>query len=134
MCNCADLPQAVAELEYWNRGFSFQGSTEHAAHFQELDGSSLLPPLNFTHFLYSCGECGQAWYIECLPEEAPVPGFALKLESSASSPSREEIVAAKEILCVLAHGGFESDKCRISGCTNRCLKGRALCQAHITFP
>ncbi|RYC43617.1 hypothetical protein CTN06_06890 [Pectobacterium zantedeschiae] len=35
---------------------------------------------------------------------------------------------------LVAHGGFDSGKCRMTGCTNDKLLGRELCYLHLPFP
>jgi hypothetical protein len=134
MCNCSRLPTSVADIEYWQQGFASFGASINARYFEIPDSECYEPILQYSIHLYKCIECGQPWYIECLPEETPSPGFALKLNDPSYSPSDEEVNAAKEYLCVLAHGGFSPHKCRMSGCNNHQLLGRELCHLHITFP
>lgn len=134
MCNCAELPPTIAcHIEYWHRDFDFQGVPGCPAYFQELDTDTIVPSLDYDCTLYVCGSCKQGWYIECLPEETPSPSFAMKLKDSSESPSAAEIEAEKQSLSVLAHCGFEPEKCMKSACQNLRLKGRSLCHLHITF-
>jgi hypothetical protein len=102
-------------------------------YFQEMDTEELAPTLEYSQHLYGCSACGQRWYIELLPEEQPSPGFAMKLPDHGHGPSSEEICVAKESLCIIAHGGFQPSPCRMAGCSNHQLKGRALCQLHLAF-
>jgi hypothetical protein len=134
MCNCKDLPEYVADLECRDRGFNYGGAAQNSRYFEYLNSEAFVPILDYTHNLYYCAECNQRWYIECLPEETPSPGFALKLNDSVLEPPTKEIAMAKQSLSILAHGGFSSDACRIAGCANACLIGRALCHEHTTFP
>lgn len=133
MCNCALLPNAVAELEYWERRFHFEGAFEFGRHFELPEHEAFEPPLSHAETFYRCRECGQAWYVESVPEQMPSPSFALKIVSD-KKPERDELQSAKEYLCVLAHGGFAEEKCRRVDCPNHSLKGRALCHVHISFP
>jgi hypothetical protein len=74
------------------------------------------------------------WYGEAEPEEVPELYFAMKIQPGAGAPSEAEVDAAKESLCVIAHGGFENERCRVVGCENHALKGRYLCHRHFNFP
>ena len=132
MCNCLEIPDAAAEVGYWDRGFNYQGLSENSACFSPPDGNSLQPSLDYSCFLYRCGECGQYWYIECAPEEQPFPLFALKLDNSFQ-PTHAEVQTAKERLCLVAHGGFEEALCKVAGCSNHALKGRTLCYSTFHF-
>lgn len=134
MCNCRKLPNCVADIEYWTQGFEYLGSQNHCHYFETPDSTNFEPALNYSKSIYQCSECGQRWYIECLPEETPSPGFALKINAALQLPSDDEVEAAKEYLCILAHGGFDSKKCRVAGCKNHKLIGRELCHLHIPFP
>lgn len=134
MCNCRELPACVADLEYRDRGFEYLGSEAHYQHFETPESTRFEPELDYSKYMYQCSECGQPWYIECLPDEMPSPGFALKRNDTSQPPSADELKAEKEYLCILAHGGFDSKTCRSAGCNNHKLKGRELCQLHISFP
>lgn len=134
MCNCGRLPACVADIEYWQRDFLFIGAQLHIRHFETPDSEHFEPGLEYEKTIYRCDECGQLWYIECLPEETTSPSFALKANHITLPPSREEINAAKECLSILAHDGFDSEKCRMVNCNNHKLKGRELCHLHIPFP
>lgn len=132
MCNCSELPTCVAEIEY--RGFHFLGALLHRHYFETPDSEYFEPPLEYSESMYRCTECGQHWYIECSPEQTPYPEFALKADNIEQLPSDAEIRAAKQYLCILAHGGFDAGKCRIAGCQYHKLLGRELCHLHIPFP
>ncbi|WP_420064285.1 hypothetical protein [Pectobacterium colocasium] len=124
----------MAELEYWGHGFHFSHALTHNRHFETPDSEYFEPQLDYSESLYRCMECGQAWYIESISEQCPYPLFALKVQETASLPSDKEVKAAKVHLCILAHGGFDSEKCRMAGCQNDKLLGRELCHFHIPFP
>lgn len=134
MCNCKELPTCVAEIEYLDRGFQFFGVLIHNHYFETPDSEHFEPQLDYSQFMYHCMECGQKWYIECAPEQTPYPEFALKVNELVRPPSVNELQAAKQYLCILAHGGFGSDKCRMAECQNHKLLGRELCHLHILFP
>ncbi|ATY91657.1 hypothetical protein ECA3131 [Pectobacterium atrosepticum SCRI1043] len=134
MCNCKELPTSVAEIEHWGHGFHFPNALTHNRHFETLDSEYFEPQLDYSEFMYRCTECGQAWYIECTPEASPSSLFALKVRDTESLPSDKEVKSAKEHLCILAHGGFDSEKCRMAGCQNDKLLGRELCYLHLSFP
>jgi hypothetical protein len=133
MCNCGDRPAAVADPQYWDKNFRFTGLSESPRYFEQLDTTTLAPPLSFSTFLYCCTDCNQAWYIECAPEETPDPVFAMKLESM-TAPSEDDVRAANEFLSVIAHGGFGVTRCTFAHCPNRRLKGRLFCHLHMPFP
>ncbi|ACT13937.1 conserved hypothetical protein [Pectobacterium carotovorum subsp. carotovorum PC1] len=133
MCNCKQLPTSVAELDYWGHGFHFSNALTHNRHFETPDSEYFEPQWNYEESMYYCAECGQAWYIECTPEHFPSPLFALKTKDVNSLPSDKEIKAAKVHLCLLAHGGLDSEICRMAECKNNKLLGRELCYLHIPF-
>lgn len=134
MCNCSELPNCVAEIGYWERSFVFSGSSINARYFETPDSEHFEPPLDYSQSMYRCAECGQPWYIEGTPEEYPSSIFALKASEITLPPSDEQVKAAKNYLCILAHGGFSSEKCSSMSCQNYKLLGRELCHLHITFP
>ncbi|RJL50808.1 hypothetical protein D5071_12250 [Pectobacterium carotovorum] len=134
MCNCKELPTSVVELDSWWHSFHFSNALTHNRHFETPDSEYFEPQLDYSESLYRCAECGQAWYIECAPEQSPYALFALKTEDAKSLPSDKEVKTAKVHLCILAHGGFDSEKCRMAGCKNLKLLGRELCHFHIPFP
>jgi hypothetical protein len=109
------------------------GLSESPRYLEQLNATTLAPPLSFSTPLYCCTDCNQAWYIECAPEEVPEPMFAMKLESTAA-PNEDDVRAAKEFLSVIAHGGFEVARCTAAQCPNRRLKGRLFCHLHTAFP
>ncbi len=130
-CNCSQRPSAIGEPAYWDRNFKFQGSAKHPEQFQPLDSNLLDVPLEFTQHLYACRACGQGWYVECTPEEQPDALFAMKYDG-AVEPTRDAIDASKRSLCVLAHDGHDVALCRHAGCTYNRLKGRELCELHLS--
>ncbi|QCA06216.1 hypothetical protein EGO56_14220 [Pantoea vagans] len=134
MCNCRQLPPWVAEIESIERGFAFSGALIHKHYFETPESDYLEPQLDYSHSRYRCLECGQEWYIECSPEQTPFPAFAFKVNELMRLPSENEVQAAKQYLCILAHGGFSSEKCRMAGCKNHKVLGRELCHLHIPFP
>jgi hypothetical protein len=134
MCNCRELPSSVAELEYREQDFQYMGDLFHNHYFETPDSDHFEPPLDYSHSMYCCMECGQTWYIECTPEQNPSPKFALKVNEIIRLPSDKKLQAAKQYLCILAHGGFDSEKCRMADCQNHKLLGRELCHLHIPFP
>jgi hypothetical protein len=133
MCICSTLPAAMAEIAYWEPRFDHRGAARFGCHFEMPDTDRFAPGLDFETRLYACGACGQAWYVEVLPEQTPAPGFALKLQDAARAPSAAHIKAEKEYLAVLAHAGFDSAPCQQAGCPNHCLHGRALCHVHLAW-
>lgn len=134
MCNCRELPTCVAEIEYREQGFQFLGVLIHYQYFETPDSEHFEPQLDYSQSMYLCTECGQTWYIECAPEQASYPEFALKVNGTALLPSESELQAAKQYLCILAHNGFGPEKCRMARCQNHKLLGRELCHVHIPFP
>jgi hypothetical protein len=133
MCTCASLPSYFGQVHYWDASFSFAGVTSAPAYFVAPDTSTFTPSLSHEISVYRCEHCGQCWYIELLPEESPEPEFGLKLPTLAR-PSSGEVEAAKEGLCVIAHGGFETERCAQAACPNRRLRGRMVCHLHLNFP
>lgn len=134
MCDCRELPACVAEIEAIERGFTYSGALIHKHYFKTPESEYFEPQLDYANTLYCCLECGQEWYIECSPEQTPFPEFALKVNELVRPPSENEIQAAKQYLCILAHGGFDSEKCRMTGCHNHKLLRRELCHFHLPFP
>ncbi len=134
MCNCRQLPACVAEIESLERGFEFSRGFIHNYYFETPESELFEPRLDYSQSMYRCMECGQEWYIECSPEQTPYPEFALKINGLVRPPSENELQAAKQYLCILAHGGFGSEKCRMAGCQNHKVLGRELCHLHIPFP
>lgn len=134
MCNCRELPSSVAEPENRGQILALTGISLYQRYFVTPDSNRFEPPLDYSHFLYCCMECGQRWYLECTPEESPHPSFALKVNETTRLPSDELLQAVKQYLCILAHGGFDSEKCRAVDCQNHKLLGRELCHLHIPFP
>lgn len=130
-CNCFDLPDVVADVQYYNCGFKFAGLASHGKHFDVPESDCFLPKLDDNHTMYRCLVCEQCWYIECSPEQSPSPIFAIKVSEIDAHPSEAVIYAAKSKLCVMAHGGFSTEKCRTLGCQHPALIGRALCHLHI---
>lgn len=116
MCNCRKLPTCVAEIEYRERGFQFLGASINNHYFETPESEHFEPQLDHSQSIYRCMECGQKWYIECSPEQTPHPEFALKVNELVRLPSVSELQAAKQYLCILAHGGFGSEKCSMVGC------------------
>lgn len=134
MCNCGELPSSVAELGYQDKEFQFKRDLFLNHYFEIPDSDRFEPPLEYAQFMYCCLDCGQSWYIECSPEENPSPIFALKVNEPIRLPSVKKLQAIKHYLCIVAHGGFDSEKCRMMGCPNHKLHGRELCHLHIPFP
>lgn len=134
MCNCNKLPRYVADIELWTNPFQFSGKLFNHLYFETPDSEYLEPRVEFQIFMYRCTQCGQYWYVEGTPEENSSAEFALKVAQLTKLPSNDEVKAAKEYLCILAHGGFDSGKCRVAGCQNYKLIGRELCHLHIPFP
>jgi hypothetical protein len=77
VCNCIQLPSAVADPTYSDCTFDFEGIEKHAVHFQELDVESFEPRLDWRPRVYRRESCQQRWYVECVPEEVLSPLFAL---------------------------------------------------------
>ena len=136
MCNCSKLPESIVDIysSWVERAIELQGEKIFSHYFQEMESEHFEPELNYSEVYYKCLECGQHWYIECSPEEYPSPLFALKCKDSASKPTKDDIESQKEFLTILAHNGFENTICSMAGCNNYKLKGKALCQKHITVP
>jgi hypothetical protein len=133
MCECAALPATVADLDYWERNFRFEGRAAFPGFFNVPDGDSFEPALDHSTRAYRCTACGQRWHVECAPEEQPSPVFAMKLEpGQLLDPGT--IRSQKEFLCILAHRGFAAEGCRWKGCQNLQLKGRLVCHLHVSFP
>ena len=132
MCNCHDLPRAICEPHYWSR-IALPGTAIFSAWFQAIDTDEFVPDLDYDIHNYCCGYCGQAWYVECAPEEELFPLFAMKLLNGAALPTTNStvITAEKDFLSVLAHCGFSDVACRQAGCQNFALNGRALCHRHL---
>lgn len=134
MCNCRELPPFVVEINCREHGPQLTGLSYHHRYFEIPDSEFFEPPLDHSHSMYRCAECGQMWYFELWPEQTPWPEFALKVDDLTRSPSEQERRAARQYLCILAHGGFDSEKCRMAGCHNHKLLGREICHLHFSFP
>jgi len=136
MCNCLQLPESIADISssWVNSAIEFKGSEIFHIFFQEMESEEFQPDLDYSEVNYKCLECGQYWYIECSPEENPSPLFAIKRSGSNKELSKDEIESSKEYITILAHNGFESTACSMAGCNNYKLKGKALCQKHLTVP
>lgn len=132
MCNCIELPSAVADPTYSDCTFDFEGLEKHGIHFQELKTESFEPSLDWRPRVYRCRSCQPCWYVECVPEEVLSPRFAMKC-SAEDAPPASEIAEHKNRLCVLAHDGHEPARCRMSGCCNNKLRGRELCELHCSI-
>lgn len=134
MCNCGELPSSVVELEYHNQEFQFQRELFLNHYFEIPESDHFEPSLDYSQSMYCCLDCGQSWYLECTPEENPSPLFALKVDEPGVLPSVKEIQAMKHYLSIVAHGGFDSEQCRMVDCPNNKLLGRELCHLHTPFP
>lgn len=136
MCDCKNLPETLADLDYWETGsgFDFKGAEEFKRFFQieKLETEKLTPLFDYRESLYRCPECEQNWYLELLPEEELIPEFAVKLDSS-KLPTDELIRSRKQFLSILAHDGFAPEICLKNDCPNFRLKGRSLCHLHLGF-
>jgi hypothetical protein len=105
-----------------------RGEGLFAEWFQALQPAALTPDLRFEWSDYRSRDCGQAWYVECAPEEDLNPIFAMKVEAatevlSAGSP---EVLSTRDFLLVLARGGFSTTRCAMDGCVSFALLGRAV--------
>lgn len=109
------------------------GEAFSPAYFQTPDLDLLDYSVSREQSEYQCTDCGQAWYGEAEPGETGELRFAMKISSLEAPPSDDAVAAAKELLCVIAHGGFEESPCRSLGCANRSLLGRYLCHVHFSF-
>ena len=134
MCVCASLPNLYASLDRFRRETALPGSVNSPGYFQGPDIEDLDCSVTWEQREYQCTRCGQAWYGEAQPAEYPEFQFAMKIGGVGSPPSPGAIDAAKESLCVIAHGGFEDGRCAQAGCRNRRLIGRFMCHLHFAFP
>ena len=134
MCNCNELPESISFLGYYDRNFEFQGKEQNSKYFQEIDSDSWEPELEYGDVYTKCMECGQYWYFQTAPEESTFPLFGMKYRDHGYEPTKEEVTTEKNKLCILAHGGKDTSKCRMKGCNENRLKGREFCEKHITFP
>ena len=132
MCNCANTPPFIADPEYWDASVVLDGVARSPDYFSTLQVEYLEPTQKDSTSVYKCAKCQQHWYVEWEPEEEPTPLFALKL-TSQEEPRTQEVIAAKQSLSVIAHGGYGSSKCVAIGCQNQCLNTRALCHIHFSF-
>lgn len=128
MCNCKQLPDYVYNI--WREQIiELQGIKLFPEYFSGLEAEEFEPELSFEHQYFKCKECGQEWYIFLDCDE--IIEFAIKVESIQENLSQHEIRAVKEFLTILAHNGFEPEKCRVSGCNNLKLKGKEFCHKRI---
>jgi hypothetical protein len=136
MCNCLELKEFVVDLDssWIDRTIPYQGRNIFPEFFEEIEGEEFEPELDYSENYYNCQECKQSWYFECTPDESTFPLFGIELSNPEQRLSQEEITSSKEFLAVLAHNGFEATKCRYAGCQNFKLKGKELCQKHLTVP
>jgi hypothetical protein len=125
MCHCARLPLAVSEIHE-----SLPGARFSSLYFELPDAEYFDHSVTWEQREYECTICGQAWYGEAVPEEVPELRFAMKIQGTSQPPSEGAVRAAKDSLCVIAHGGFEDQLCKVAGCENLCLKGRYVCHRH----
>jgi hypothetical protein len=134
MCNCKELPSYIADPNYYDRKFQYQGTEDNSEYFQEVESEDWQPEMDFGNPIVQCIDCGQYWYFEYAPEESAFPLFGMKRSNVTDFPSETLIEEAKGKLSLLAHGGTSAEKCRIKGCENYKLNGRELCVHHISFP
>lgn len=136
MCNCSELPKSVIEISLsWSfRSIKMAGVELFPQYFSGLETEEFEPELNYETTYYRCKECGQRWYIYLDSDESPSPWLAIKHDDLEIPLTDEEIEAEKQFLTILAHNGFESGLCRKSGCKNLKLKGKELCNIHLTLP
>jgi len=136
MCNCEELPKSVVDVSLsWSfRSIEMQGVNQFTQYFSGLEAEDFEPELSHEVEYYRCKGCGQAWYIYLDGDESPSPWLAIKVAEVSTSLCETDIRAEKEFLTILAHNGFESDNCRVSGCKNLKLKGKELCNVHLSLP
>jgi hypothetical protein len=135
MCNCKELPLAIADLPGGiglPRGFDFKGASEFPAYFGDLDTEAFLPRLDYGIANYQCQACLQRWYVECAPEQTAYPEFAMKDATGKMTWQSPDVKAQKAFLAVLAHRGFSSGKCLYEHCAALALNGRWVCFAHLS--
>jgi hypothetical protein len=133
MCNCAELPPAVADPVYQPQTVRKSWPEIFSGIFSLPDFDQLTPSISHSYNgPYQCPVCNQYWYVECAPEEQPFPIFAIKLASNIM-PTEEEKASHKQFLSVLAHMGFSSTRCLMTGCPNFALNDRAFCHFHFPF-
>ncbi|AYM76636.1 hypothetical protein D9M09_13145 [Janthinobacterium agaricidamnosum] len=131
MCNCKELPPAIADLDNGRRHFDYQGAQAFAAYFQQFDAEDLSPALDHEISNYACKICLQKWYVECAPEQTSWPVFAMKDMTGKLTAHSAGVAAQKAFLEVLAHGGFSEERCLFKHCSGLTLNGRFVCYAHL---
>ena len=131
MCNCSQLPFAVADPE--ERSFAFSGMAYFPKYFEAVEGIELDEGVVASQISRRCEACGQWWWIVVGLDETPFPLFALKTLNE-NPPEPTLVASAQSFLCILAHGGFSPGRCRHKGCANWKLSGRELCHLHLAFP
>lgn len=135
MCNCGKLREIVLDLDsnWVGQAVTCQGREVFSGFFEGIESESFEPSLGCSELYYCCQSCGQSWYIECAPDEMTFPLFGIKLQSNEHRLSENEIFAKKKFITILAHNGFDSEKCRHLGCDNYKLNGKQLCHNHLSI-
>lgn len=135
MCNCSELKEFVVNLDsnWLNQAIPYQGKQIFSEYFAEIEAEDFQPDLDYSESYYTCFDCGQAWYLECEPQENTWPLFGIKLSNIEPRLSQNDIESYKKFAVILAHNGFEDTKCRQAGCENFKLKGRELCHQHFSL-
>lgn len=136
MCNCSELPKSVIEISLsWSfRSIKMDGVELFPQYFSGLEADDFEPELNYETSYYYCKKCRQRWYIYLDSDESPSPWLAIKHDALENPLTDQEIEAEKQFLTILAHNGFAAELCRTSGCKNLKLKGKELCNIHLTLP
>lgn len=112
---------------------SCQGREVFSDFFEAIEAEKFQPVLSYSEFYYCCKICGQAWYFEGAPDEMTSPLFGIKLQSIEWRLSKDGIDSKKQLMTLLAHNGFGSEKCRHTGCDNYKLNGKELCHNHLSI-
>lgn len=135
MCNCKKLREIVLDLDsnWIDQSVAFQGREVFSSFFTTINAEEFVPELSYSVFYYCCKCCGQAWYLECAPDEMTFPLFGIKLQSTEQRLSKDEIDAKKKFITLLVHNGFDSEKCRCAGCNTYRLNGKELCYDHLSI-
>ncbi len=131
MCNCKEMPLAIADLTYWKKRFDYKGGEEFSAYFQDLDTEAFSPALDYEISNYVCKICSQEWCVECAPEQTTWPVFAMKDATGDLTLKSPSVAAQRAFLEVLAHRGFSDKRCLFENCTGLALNGRLVCYAHL---
>lgn len=134
MCNCRQLPTVICDPFDTNCVIDYQGIMGNERYLEEPESEKWVPELDWNVDKAKCGICAEKWYLEYASDENLNIIFGVKLSQMGNKSLAAYVAEQREAITILLHGGFEQNDCKISGCLNKCLKGRWLCQKHFSLP